>query len=229
SDTQGVVDRYRDVRAKFPDTVAGKEADSRARRILGGNLHPHPDKEYSAQDAVEAARDEWEELKPKILALIAETDYFSARNKVPAPVQDVTGQIQRELGFWRTYLDHLVAFKVSAVQLFKNVPEEDRVLTTPEGRGTVREVTGDHFRVRVSGVDVNLPWKDADTGEIMALATKAFRETGATRNQIQLMAFAFANDLWDEFSAVNFELEFAGGAGDYAPIVREFKERFQNR
>jgi tRNA A-37 threonylcarbamoyl transferase component Bud32 len=228
-DDEAVINRYKRVYADYPDTEAGREADTRARMIRGKQVHPHPDRSYTAPDAVVQAREEWESIRPDVERLIAEHDYFGAREKVPTEVQDATGTFGREIRFWHATVDHLVQFRSLALTRIPELPEGDRRIETGRGSGVIVGQRGAAFEVRLdSGGDpLRVAWKEIPAKTIFEIGVRSFRAAGGgTSSVIHAMAFAFAHRLWDEFSEADFEVEFGGGAGAEAWLLKEWKERF---
>jgi serine/threonine-protein kinase len=226
-DTPAVVSRYDTIRTELPDTEAGKEADRRVRMIRGGKLHPHPDQEYAAEEAVVGARAQWEATEPVVRELIAKHEYLEARRKVPESVQDASGGFAQEMRYWRTYLDHLVQFQTNTLRRAPELDEKVRTIPTPQGKGAVNGSRGNSFVVRLeSGEEVVVPWGDVAPKDLVRVGLASARRIGGMRPHLGVMAYAFTQSLWDPFSEADYEVEFAGGAGDQAFVVAAWKERF---
>lgn len=225
SDTDAVIAKYRYVRTRYKKTKAGEEAKTRIREIKAKKLHPHPDREWTSEDAVADVKRAWEEARPQIEKHIEAMEYETARGLLPPPVSDESGRLARELDFWRRYTDHLVKFRQALVRAVTNATD-DREIDTPDGEGTIKRVTESNWEVRVGGKTLKYSWAQMGPERVGDKALDLF--TGEADQLLLLLAFAYGHEL-EKFWDVQLDLNMATGAQSHSRDVKQYEKRFRER
>ncbi|MDA1193889.1 MAG: serine/threonine-protein kinase [Planctomycetota bacterium] len=227
ADTEAVIAKYRYVKDRFKDTKAGEAAKERISLIKDRKDHPHPDREWTGAEALEAAKGAWEHARPLVLEKIAAFDYEAARGLVPAAVSDESGTFARELDFWREFTGNLVDLRAAGTKAIAQAKADDRPdLKTPDGEGRVERIGAEAIEVRVGTKTVSVPWAKVGAGPIASMLLDMF--TGDADRLILLMAFTYAHAL-DSFWDVQLDLGGTAGMRNHARMMQEYEKRYRER
>jgi serine/threonine-protein kinase len=229
ADTNVVRGQYAAVANKYKGTPAGELARQIASDIRRKKRHPHPDREWSSADAIEAAREQWDESKSEVERRIAAHDYPGARGLLPPQVSDESGTLARELDFWRTYVRHLDEFQAEFIKAVMKLPEDQRTMKTPKGEGTIKRINRTRIDVQVGHAVQGFDWKEIEASEFARLARDAFREMEDVRFTLLRMAYAWAHRLENMFWDTELEFGSTSGSGAYSREARAYSSTFEKR
>ena len=226
ADTDAVIQHYRSVSRRFKKTEAAKEAKTRIREIKTGDRHPHPDRRYSSEDAVEAARAALEKALPSIDSDIKKHAYDAAKGRVPALINDASGRLGAELKFWHDHTGRLRQFKRSLARAAnKLVKKKEPVTLAFDGEDVpLMGASESRFTVRVNHKLLKAPWSKVDAESIATLGALVLGHEDGNL-VLQQMAFAFAHELEDAFW--NRELELSDPK--LRPVAKDYVKRWEAR
>lgn len=230
-DNDAVRQMYLSVYERYRVTNAGKEALRRARGIKKGSIHPHPDMQWSDQDAIQAARSRWQRLLPEIESAIQKHDYRTAQTQVPEPLSGLgreAAAFTHELDFWREYTAELAEFQRELPKAVMELPADERKIRTPDGVQAIARISESGIETKVAFTTKTYVWSSLEPGAIADLAQRAFTDKGA-RHLVLLTAFAYAHMLKDAFFDAQLWLGATPGAREFEHQVKEYAERFEKR
>jgi hypothetical protein len=228
ADTDAVLDKYRFVSGRWSDTVAGKAAKELVRRIKAKEVHPHPERSYASEATVAETKAAWEAAQPEFAARVAAHRYLEAKTLVPASVADAGGALMRDLDFARQHLDHLVRFQDALAKAVPALPEAQRTVATPRGRGPIVGIELSAVQVRLGATVERLAWSDLPASVYAALAARALADGGADALLLR-MAFAYAHHLEEAFWDADLELGAAADRAPHAAAHKAYADRWNAR
>ena len=227
ADTKVVRDQYLRVARKYKGTHAANQAKLIAQEIKERKRHPHPDREWSSQDAIQEARERWASDKVTVKAHIAKHAYAQARNLVPEQVSDESGRLALELEFWRDFTVDLQALQREIVKRVPRLEGGDRTLVTPKGEGTIKKISDARIEVDIDGRVAFFDWAEIAPKQLALLARNALESEDDARYLLYQLAFAFAHGLTDMFWDIELELSATPGASAHSRQQKAYGQRFK--
>jgi tRNA A-37 threonylcarbamoyl transferase component Bud32 len=231
ADNDAVRKKYLSVYDRYRLTKAGKEAVQRANDIVRKRIHPHPDRTWSDQDTIQAARERWQQVRPQIEAAIRKHDYRGAALKLPESLSGVTkaaAAFTEELDFWRDHVAELQEFQRELPKAVMAMPEDERTFNTPDGKRVISRATDAYFETKHQFTTKSYAWSDLMPAAIADLAQRAFADKGA-RPLLLLTAFAYAHVLKNTFYDAQLFMGATPGAHAFAPQMKAYSDRFEKR
>lgn len=228
TDTQAVIDKYQRVYSKHRKTEAGKEALRRLKGIKAATIHPHPDREWSDEQSIAEVRQTWRDAQPEIEALLKDHNYAGATAKLPPQVNEADGALTKELRFWRTLIGQLKLFKSSLISGISKLSDDDRIIDTPDGTGTVRLVKLTQIEVLVKGGMRTYKWSELAGDQLFELGRRLAPEKGTTQ-YVHCQSFAFAHRLEKAFWDVQLDIMSASDASKHSAWLADIERRFTER
>jgi tRNA A-37 threonylcarbamoyl transferase component Bud32 len=229
ADTAAVRSKYIAVANKYRGTPAGKQAKLIADEIKLRKRHPHPDRKWSSEDAIQEAREQWARERPNVEKKIAAHAYTAAAALIPERISDESGRLAKELDFWREFLAHLGEYQRELVKIVTAGAPGDYVLETPDGEGDVKRMTSSRIEVVIGGETKAYSWSDIGAERLARLSQSVFSSEEDVRLLLFQMAFCWAHRLENAFWDVELELGATPGSGAVSREMKRYADSFKER